>query len=237
MTKIRILMLTAAAMLLTQPAVAKHRGRVPLDKVAFTAQTEMWVKTDDAKVTIDVNASLNNQSLAAMRTSLLKNINSIAAADWHITRFDRQQSSSGLENVLVQAEARVPEAKLTNLRENAKKVTKPGETYVVSNIDFTPSLAAVEAVKKQAREVIYQQVNQEIATLNKDFAPQKYTVKFIGFDLSGYARAERSNDKMMMMAARSAAPAFQVSQKVSVQARVMLASDRAMPKCQQDQGQ
>ena len=74
-----------------------------LDKVSLQLTARDWVSTDKALLHINVNMTLNNADMVQARADILKNLKKVAEGEWHITRFDRSQDSSGLEKLYVQA--------------------------------------------------------------------------------------------------------------------------------------
>ena len=128
----------------------------PINSVALQLSAEKWATTKTARVIVNVNAVLKSEALDSFRTQLLKNLAKLADdGAWHITQFYRFQDQSGLERLQVTAEARLPDSALSNLRDGAKTISKPGEQYTISDIQFTPSLEEVEQVKKDVRAQIY----------------------------------------------------------------------------------
>ncbi len=144
----------AIVLLLTtsmSPVLAGSGKMTPMRKVLFRVGLEKWVTTTVARVEVSINATLSKAGLAKARNDIMKNLNHIAKGDWHVTQFYRSQDSSGLERLTVRAEARIGEANLTNVRKVAKSITRPGATYRISNIDFTPSLSEVQKVRSDVR--------------------------------------------------------------------------------------
>jgi len=206
-----------------------QEAKVKLDHVKFQLSAKDWVTTTTAKVSVSVNATLNETSLVEARNKIMTNLSKIAEGQWHITTFNRSQDSSGLQKLYVNAQARVPEQSLTKINVLAKSVSQPGATYRIQDIDFTPQLAEVEKVKVKVRALIYQQAQAEIDRLNKQYPDQKYSLHdmiFLGPNINRMlpqARAKRMNT--MVMAAESA-PSIAVSNQVKLTALVDVASDR-----------
>ena len=156
-----------------------------LDRVLFQISTKQWVTTQTAQLTVSINATLNNADLVKARADMMVSLNKIAKGDWHLTEFDRSQDSSGLEKLFVQAQVRVDQATLTDIYQNAKTVSTPGTKYKVSGVDFKPSLEETQAVRAKIREQLYQQVNEEIARMNKAYPMQNYSVSNLVFAEGG----------------------------------------------------
>jgi hypothetical protein len=56
-----------------------------------------------------------------------------------------------------------PRKKLTNVRDAAKGVSKPGATYIIDDIDFTPTVAEYEQSRAKLRELLYNKVKADRA--------------------------------------------------------------------------
>lgn len=205
----------------------------PMNDVTFTLTAQEWAKTDQAKVTVAVNATLNKMALAKMREQIMGNLNKIAQGSWHITEFERSQDSSGLEKLYVEAEARINEKNLSNVNAQATEVSQAGIKYKILNIDFTPSTADIEKVKKNLRSTIYRDAQTEIATLNGVYPGQKYVLHEIHF--GEFVASSSAVRAQMMMVSGAAAPrtssivANTVSNLVTLTADVSLATEASAP--------
>ncbi|MFU8797333.1 MAG: hypothetical protein ACNA7Y_01360, partial [Gammaproteobacteria bacterium] len=123
-------------------------GGPTLNRVALSLTAEQWATTANARVIISMDASIKETELNKLRTSILDKLNQLAPkTDWNITRFDRTESSSGLVQVQIEAEARLPESSLSDLNEKTKTLSKAGEKYRILTIDFTPSLSELEKIR------------------------------------------------------------------------------------------
>ncbi|ASQ46490.1 hypothetical protein [Legionella clemsonensis] len=203
-----------------------------LDKVIFQISARQWVTTQTALLTVNVNATLTNADLVKARADIMTTLAKIAPGDWHLTQFDRSQDSSGLEKLFVAAEARVPQASLTNIYQNAKNVSKPGATYTIDGVEFKPSLEEVQQVKVQLRERLYKLVNDEIGRLNQVYPTQNYSLNTLivteGEPAPIQPQAYRAKNTMMLATevAAAPAPALTVSNELTMNAIVEVASNR-----------
>ncbi len=201
-----------------------------LDKVVFQISAKQWVNTQSALLTVGINATLTNADLMQVRAEIMNNLGRIAKGEWHLTQFDRAQDSSGLEKLSVLAQARVPQSSLTEVYQSAKKVSKPGATYEVNGIDFKPSDEEIQKVKSQLRENMYQQVNEELTRLNKVYGGQNYTLNrliFIEGDVVPMQpKAYQAREMNTMVLASAAAPPLTVSNELTMNAMVEVASNR-----------
>lgn len=202
-----------------------------LDKILFQITAKQWVTTQSALLGVSINVTLSSADLVKARADIMERLNKIAKGDWHLLEFERSQDSSGLEKLSVQAQARVNQADLTDIYKNAKSVSIPGAKYDVSNVDFKPSLEEIQTVFATVREQLYQQVNGEMARINKVYPTQNYSVSNLIF-ISGdnppvQARAYQAKDaNSMVMMAATPAPALSVSNELTLTAVVEAASNR-----------
>lgn len=214
--------------LLASQAYADTDNQLVLDQIQFQLTSKQWVKTEQAKLQISINATLSNTDLVKARNDIMTNLTKIAKGEWHITQFIRSQDSSGLEKLYVEAQARVPQQALTTVNVQAKAVSKPGATYKVANIDFTPSLTETQKVKEQVRADLYKRINTEIESLNKQYPQQKFSVHSVQF-VDGNAPMPRPTYKareMNTMALAAQAPGLSVSNNIQMTALVKVASNR-----------
>lgn len=199
-----------------------------LNQVMFQTTAEQWVTTKTAQVVVGVDATLNEDKLAKAHTDILKKLEQLVpSTDWHITQFNRNPDKSGLEQLQVQAEARLAESALASLRDRAKAMSKPGETYTVQSINFIPTIAEIEAVRNQLRNQVYKQIETELSQLNKTYPNQKYVVHLIDFNDQNIG--PKMMPRMMMAVAESAdagaaAMPVTVANKIIMSARVILVS-------------
>lgn len=153
-----------------------------LSRISYQLSTEQWAGTATAEVSMDLYALQDKLGTTDINQHMLQKLNKIAQADWHITEFNRNQDSSGVERVSISAKARVPSNLLATLRDKAQANSQPGETYKVTNIDFTPSVAEIEKAHVQARATLYGLIAQEINRLNQAYPAQHYFVYAINFN-------------------------------------------------------
>jgi len=179
MKKILFIVLTVICLDVTAFADQKF---LDTHNITFQLQTEQWATTSAALVTVSVDATLDKLGLAEARQQLLAKLNELTnKVDWHITVFSRNQNDSGLEQLHVEAQARIPEYNLVNLRDKAKNISKPGLNFKIVNFDFTPSLAEMENIKSSLRSKLYQDAKDEIVRVNKVFPEQPYYLHTIDF--------------------------------------------------------
>ena len=153
-----------------------------LNLITFSAQSEQWVVADKALVTVGVDANLDQANLASLQNTVLNKLKTLGKdAEWRITQNVRNQDSSGLESVRIEAQARVVEGQLANLRTQSKALSKPGFKFSVVDIKFQPTTAEIQSTQSAVRDDIYKKIGAEITRLNQLYTNQTYFVNRITF--------------------------------------------------------
>ena len=156
---------------------AQSKDILEPNQVSFDVKAEEWVATKAADVTISVDATLDKLNSVEMREQIVKQLAEISNNNiWNITVFNVSQNDSGLDQLHVEAESRLNEALLTDLNVKVKALTKPGLTFRVISVDFTPSLAELEAAKADLRSKLYKEALAETARINAIYPDKKYFV-------------------------------------------------------------
>jgi hypothetical protein len=221
------LALYGAAIIMAANVYANDNDELLLNKVTFQLKSEQWLVTKTARVTVVVNAALNDQGIEKIQNSVMQKLSQIAKADWHIVSFNRQQDKAELESVTIHAQARVAQTDLAGLRSSAKSISKPGETYAIDNVEFTPTEEESRAAQAALRNDIYQQAKHELDVLGATYPAQKYYLHQIDFMQSSIVMPMAVNAYATRAAA--AAPPLSVGNKAELQATVVLASTPDVP--------
>lgn len=209
-----------------------------LNKVTLQLESEQWVATQTALVYVGVNAAVSDQNIGNVQANVLNKLKQLSdKGEWHVLSFNRQQDQSGLESIRISAQARLAQSELSGLRNKAKAISKPGETYTIDNVQFIPSDAEFRLANTSLRNDIYMQARSEIDTLNKTYPNQKYylySIDFIGYPSSPAPMAMNAMAMEKTMASAQAIP-LQVGNKARLTATVVIASmpDVLMQKLQQ----
>ena len=208
---------------------AESSSPLVLDTVAFQVSAKQWVSTETALLSLNINITLTNADLVLARSTVMDRLAKIAQGDWHLTQFDRSQDSSGLEKLTVQAQVRVPQKQLTEVYQKAKSVSKPGASYDVASIEFSPSIDEVQSIRDKLRERLYQKSQDEIARLNKVYKTQDYSLNNLVFsdEVQPLVQAKtyrgQETDRNI---ASAGAPNLAVSNELTMTAMVQVASNR-----------
>jgi hypothetical protein len=152
------------------------------DTVAETLALEDWVETHTARTELAIDASLPGSDAGKARGDMLNAVKGLAqGADWRFTDFERNQDASGLEHWHAVVEARLPESQLGGLSDRAKQASRPGLQITVQDVDFTPTLAEVQAARFKLRGDMYKKINEALAQLNQAEPDRKYRIASIDF--------------------------------------------------------
>ena len=180
--------------------------------------------TKTALVTVVVNAALTDQGIDKIQTDVMQKLSQVAKTDWHVVAFNRQQDKTGLESVTIRAQARVMQSDMSGMRSGAKTISKPGETFSIDNVEFTPTEDETRAANSALRNDIYQQAKRELDVLNNTYPAQKYYLHQIDFMQTPIVMPMAS-----AMYTKSAASPLSVGNKAELQATVVLASMPELP--------
>lgn len=204
-----------------------------LNKITLQLKAENWVTTTSALVDVNINAAVADQNIVALQNEILGKLKQLADGDWHIINFARSQDQSGLESIQILAEVRLPQANLGNLRDKAKGISKPGETFTIENIQFVPSEDELRQANTNLRNNIYQQIKAEIDAVNKAYPDQKFYMHSVDF-MANMPRPVMRNMLMKgaggeAVATAAAAAPLEVGNKVELNAFAVIAAMPALP--------
>ncbi len=211
-------------LLFSFPAWADVQLDALLNKITLQMQAEQWVTTKTALVNVGINAAVTDQGIEKIQADVMQKLNQLSnQGEWHVVTFNRQLDSSGLESIQIVAQARLPQSELINLRTKAKSISKPGETFTIDNIQFSPSDDELRQANITLRNNLYQQAKSEVDALNKIYPDQKYYLHQIDFSYSPPVEPMAMAQNTALMA-RAAARPLSVGNKVQLQAMVVIAS-------------
>lgn len=198
----------------------------PDDQVTLTLSVERWVETDTPRVTITLNAAQAAADGTSVRAEMMRRLDGLgdSATPWRITDFSENRDSAGLTRWFARAEARLPAEALDGLADRVDAAGEAGLQLVLQAIDFTPTLAELEAARADLRAALYGDVAAEVAALRTVFPDRPFRVGRI--DFTGQAGPPPA--PMMAMEARGiamtadapAGGAGAVSQKLTLTAIV-----------------
>lgn len=203
-----------------------------LNTISYQISAEKWVNTDTAKVTVVIDATLNQQGMQNLQSNMVQYLNKLVAADWRVTDFSRNQSQSDLETVSVTAQAWVPTGQLADVRAKALSMSKPGMKYTVSDINYQPTPDEIQQAQAQLRGELYGKIQSELAVVNNTYKDANFYVNNITFmtgDMPAPMPMMKAQGAAQVMMAANAAPNPSISQKIVMNATVTLAATITTP--------
>lgn len=227
-----IAVLTPVYAVIPQPVIPVN-DYPKLNTISYQISAEKWVNTDTAKVTVVIDATLNQQGMQNLQSNMVQNLKKLVEADWRVTDFSRNQSQSDLETVSVTAEAWIATGQLADVRARALSMSKPGMKYTVSDISYQPTPDEIQQAQAQLRGELYGKIQSELAVVNNTYKNANFYVNNIIF-MTGDMPAPMPMMKaqgaaQVMMAGNNAAVNPSVSQKIVMNATVTLAATIATP--------
>lgn len=190
--------------------------------ITMLVQAEMWATTNTAKVVTRINSVLNKTGLEQAYNTTLQKLAAISSKGiWHITTFNRSIDKSGLEQVEILAEARLPMSELAGIRDRAKKISHPGESYNIDDIDFHPSAEDLELARSKLRTKIYERSKIELANINQAYPNTHYSVRTVNFIPDFFYNkvdVARPTARVMMAAAPQPPAQLSASDKIQLSA-------------------
>jgi hypothetical protein len=198
-----------------------------LDNIQFQLTARDWVITDTALLKIHISATLTNTDIVKAHQHILEQLNKIAKGSWQIVQFNRGQDNSGLEKLEVDAQIRVSQNVLTNVYQQVKSISHPGENYAVSIVEFKPSFEEMQQAKNHLREKLYQQVLQELESINKLYPSQQYSVHHLEFIEDAQFMMPRAQAENMVLSSVPNQAPMKTSNELYLTVIVDVASNRS----------
>jgi hypothetical protein len=175
--------LSCVVSMLLCPLVASAANADIRDSVvSLKLHTQGWVQADSVKLTVGVELTEQADQTQAVSADIFNKLKHIAAGTWHIRDYHRGQSASGLATISAKAEIRLPAVAVTKATQVLKTISKPGESFKLLASDYSPSALLLEKERARLRAVIYQQAQDEINALNKQYSQQHYQLASINFN-------------------------------------------------------
>ena len=225
-----MLMALVAAILIPLAMTRADAQTLPRqDEIVLELSTEEWVETETATVIVAVDLAITAGNFGAARAEVEGDLRKISSkAKWRLTQFNKLRDEAGYERWRVLAEARLPGAVLSSLGPTISAASRPGRGFRIHGIDYTPTLGEREAALAALRARLYAQAGREIASINKAFPERGFRIGSIDFT-SGAMMGRPMMDsaqgaRMMTVQGKRATPATAVAEKVTVNARVIVAA-------------
>jgi hypothetical protein len=202
------------------------------DRILLELMVEDWVETETANAVIAVDIAVESGTFGQARAEVERILKSVSStAPWRLTQFQRLNHDAGYERWRILAEARLPGAELADLDRKTKQASKPGATFRIAGIDYTPTLAERQALEADLRARIYVRVQEEIAAAELAFPGRGFRLESIQFPTDGsigpvprMAMAESMPRQKLMADASGGGGGTAVAEKMVLTARVVLAA-------------
>ncbi len=198
------------------------------DEIVLDRSAEEWVETETARVVIAVDLAINAGQFGQARAEIEGDLRAISPkGTWRLTSFDKLRDEAGYERWRVIAEARLPGSVLSSLGPTVKNAGRSGRAFAIQEIDYTPTLAEREAALAQLRARLYAEAGRELAAINKAFPDRGFRIGTIDFSnpaMPGRPMMDSARATRVMAAQAKGAPSSAVAEKLTVEARVILAA-------------
>ncbi|NNM59909.1 MAG: hypothetical protein HKM04_08860 [Legionellales bacterium] len=203
-----------------------------LNRIHYQASVEQWVTTSTALVTIGIDASQNQKGMDTLQEQVDDSLATLTKnVTWQMTDYERTEDASGLEQIHMEEQARLNTNQLIDMRSKTYNLSKPGIKYSIINIEFTPSLAELQAAQDSLRAELYTKIKQELDLVDKTYA-QDFYIHNITFTQGNapmpVPMAQNGGNYKMLAVAGAVQPQATMSQKVVMTADVILASTIAV---------
>lgn len=162
-------------------ALACPHNNMNNNTVTLPLSAQTWVKSQTAKVIVELNASLKQKQVLDLPKKLHKNLHKLADQNWHITHFNKESAKSGLDKVTIQAQTRLDNQAILKLKKQLKDVSEAGMTYHLKKVDYKPSFKQLQHNRAQLRQSIYKQAQQESNSLQKTYNNRHPHIQSINF--------------------------------------------------------
>ena len=203
---------------------------LPLNTIVYPLHVEQWATSQTAKVTIQFDGALTTKGSADIQSTIYQKLAQLSnSGKWYVTNVNQTKDSSDLQRITIQAEARLATSDLAGLQDKVKGLSKPGATFTVADIDFSPSMKDIQQVKTDLRSQMYQMAKEELIKFNQMYPDQKFVLHKIEIveSMPPVMMGGGSNNMMLAKMDGNSAPAptpMMVNRKVQLDGRVEFAS-------------
>ena len=216
-----------ALILFTAPS-ANAQVQPRHDEIVLQLSAEEWVETKTARVVIAVDLAISAGQFGQARAEVEGDLRAISPKGvWRLTQFNKLRDEAGYERWRLLAESRLPGKVLSSLGATVKNVSRSGRAFRLQAIDYTPTLAEREAARAALRARLYAEAGREVAAINKAFPGRDFRighVDFTGQVMMGRPMMDNARATRVMSAQSKAAPTTAVAEKLTVDARVIVAA-------------
>lgn len=204
----------------------------PLNVISYSLHVEQWVTTDTAKVTVQFDGALTAKGSEDLQSTLLQKLQTVSAhGKWYITHVSQTKDSADLQRISLRAEARLSIHEVSFLQDKVKSLSKPGATFTIADIDFSPSAEDISRVKVTLRMQLYQMAKDELQRLLQLYPTSHFELHKVDIadDVPSNPQPLMAGDAMNNVLAVKMAGAnslsMMVNRKIQMNARVEYASE------------
>ena len=158
---------------------------IPMDVLNISFVVEDWLDSDTAEVTIDINASVDNDDSTDLRSEIKESLKKLVDAEWRLVKISRHSDKVGREAWNLTAKARVKEEDTNKLSARTKKLGRVGLQYRVLSVDFTPTMTQVEELNRTMRSKINGLIANELERLNEELPGRDWRVSSVSYGNDG----------------------------------------------------
>lgn len=228
------------------------KDNIPQDSINLSFTVDDYIDSSSAEVTVNIDASLDDDGVE-LKNTIVQDLEKITSGvTWRFSNVNRTKDRTGRENWYVEAKARLTDGDLAVISKKCKDQGKTGLQYRVSSVDYTPTRNEFEVARRSLRQKLNELVVQELDALNDELDRNNWRVSHIHFheDIQGHQPLVYNNYmvKGMAMAASASSPSdfntgtdvgdesaaesstgFEISQKMTMTANVVISSFPAIP--------
>ena len=139
---------------------------IPMSEVSMDISAEDFITSETAKLTFAATFALTDTAIDS-KAEVLTNAKQIVDGEWFVTNVQRNEDTSGIENVTFNLSVRVKEREVGAIKSKIRAVNRPGLKFVLVNIDYSPTAAQIQDGNKGLRRKVYLKANEELEVLNE----------------------------------------------------------------------
>ena len=137
------------------------------DQVKIDLLVRQSVPTETVRVHVEAIVAATPEQASAAPELIRSTLSQVLPAEWATSFASRSDDDSGMEQIILQASTRVPEAKTAGLSDRLRKASRSGLSLKLRDIEFRPPQKQIDEITKNLRSEIYRLAQEEVDTLNK----------------------------------------------------------------------
>ena len=128
-----------------------------VDTLRYRAHAQMILAQEDIRVLVSITALVSDREAgqADIHQRIHAALKEFVAADWILSRIQREGETAGYERIQLQASARVSPDENHRLEERARRASREGLTLASPQVDYAlPARRINEAVQKLREQIL-----------------------------------------------------------------------------------